>query len=685
MKKHYFLAASALTLCIAGSVAAGIAQFDMAAFKAAVNRNASASVATEYEGTPSAAVLSKFADSQAPVKAPAAGTALPKGVTVDTVLYKSFADWTAGTMDKPDAVNVGEDEALYNRLLGADSEWMVYRAYQAGGAMYLGFDYTGDGGSGYFMTPAQDFGGDNVAFRLKVTAMNVNANAQDQGLQAFFMNQAPGSENGSIFSASSVPMNYNEWTTCEWIEKTDEARKYIRAMAFGWKGEVLVKDVTLEKLTYPLASVKDITLDYWQGTITAEWAAVEGAVSYKAVLYRDGEEDKVQIAEAVVDAPIAEWDIPLSEDCMRYIVTVVAIDAEGGESYPSSNYALLYPDSVGAATALPATEVSEKGFTANWEAVAAAARTLVYPVQTHTATEPEYYSILSEDFHNIPLYNDSSNPVQVIPMLGMGNMDAVMSRAGWQTDCCFFFRLDPEFPALILSNMFAAYGMPGYVMSPVYDLSVGNGKVGIAGFMASAADEAVVTFYLVDAATGEAYASEDVEVTPEGTMFEIALGGGRPNSCIKFEMTDTADEEMTLVPMLEIYCTLDAGQTITGPIDTEVAYAPATSIVVNSPVDANNTYTYTVQGAFRDIFGAQSEPIEVKAGTNGVASALAADVRVYADGKMLRVDNPAGESVTVATADGKIITASSGKAIAVEAPAGVVLVNVAGKTFKVVL
>lgn len=684
MKKIYTASVLALSLCATGALAGvSFKGFDMASVKAGLVNASLQNTTTEYNGVPSIQQLSSFAASQTRADE-SSDTVLPKGVVVETLLNKDFTDWTAGTMEQPDDVDVASDEALFDKFFGANSGWQVFEAFQAGGYMYLGMDEVGDHGPGYFMTPSYDLSDPKAAFRFRVTAMNVNANAQTQGLQAFFMDQAPDAEKGEMFLASSVPMKYNEWSECEWVGKLPTGRTYMRAMGLGWSGKVLIKNITLEKLVYPVASVSDVKLSYQPGTITATWKAAEGAVAYQATAYMVTETETIELGSVKVSEPSASFEAFLSENAERYYVSVVALNEEGEESYPSSGYSELTPKKIGNAVALPATNVSVDGFTANWEAIDYAGRTLVYPVQNHKATANQQYILLNEDFSNVPLTNDEYNPAQIIPMMGMGDMNLYMSTAGWSTDVCIFFRLMPEMPSVVLTNMFASSGFPGYLLSPAYDLSVGGGNVFISGIMASVADDAVVTFFLVDADTNEPYASKEVEVNPEGVFMDITIEGGRPNSRIMFMMTDSGDEEMILIPSLAISVDMNAGEEITAPLPTEFVATPATSFTFDYPVDDDNSYSYTVQGFFRDLSGKISAPVEVNANGSGVATAVAGNGRAVLCGGVLNIANPDGENVTVVSADGKILALSSDSKLSLNVGEGAVIVRIGNKAFKFV-
>lgn len=455
-------------------------------------------------------------------------------------------------------------------------------------------------------------------------------------------------------------------------------------MALGWSGKVLIKNITFEKLIYPVASVSDVKLSYEPGALSASWKAPEDAAYYYVRAYIVTDDGELEIGSQKVTEPAVTFETYLNETAERYIVEVTALNEEGEESYPMSGYAELQPDEVGDAVALPATDVSENGFTANWEAISDAGRTLVFPVQNHKATANQQYILLDEDFSNVPLSNDEYNPAMIIPLMGMGNMDLYMSRAGWSTDVCIFFRLMPEMPAVVLTNMYASSGLPGYLLSPVYDLSVGGGNVNISGMLVSGADDAVVTFYLVDAATNQPYASKEVEVNPSGVLMDITIEGGKPNSRIMFMMTDCADEEMILIPALGITVDMNAGEEITAPLQTEFVAAPATSFAFDYPVDADNSYSYTVQGIFNNLSGKVSAPIEVKANGSGVATAIAGKGSAILSNGTLTIANPEGEKVTVVSADGKILSLSNDAQITLNVDGGAVIVRIGKKAFKFV-
>lgn len=671
MKKLYSLLACGSALLATGTVAAlTLPQFSMSEVNLHPGE-AQAITAEISRGVPA----SRIVKHEAPRKE-SADEAVPACVKVESMISEDFHLWEKGTNQIPDSERIVDDENFLHTMMSVpDQDWILFDVYQAGQAAYLGFDEVGDDGPGYISTPVVDVTGDNVAYRLRVTAMNVNPDAQEQNLQNFFLD-----EEQSIFAgASAQPLLYNEWSTVEWIGKTD--CKKLRAMVMGWRGKVLINNIEFDKLIYPLASPKvtDVEMkDIDQVKVT--WNAVEGATSYVVEVTKDGESMGISTVGDVTETVVTTTVEPE----VTYLVKVTAYNGEDC-SYPGFKGTELQPQSVGSTVALEATDVTENGFTANWEAAQSAAQYLVYPTVNHTATaDGETFFLLQDYFANVPEANDAYNPALICPMLGMGgDLNRYMGCYGWSSDFCIFMRLMPEMPALVLTNMYAMYGLPGYIMSPSYDLSVGGGKVKISGMGMSSEDDVVLTASLVDSKTMQPYSSEEIEVTPRGDAFEVTLENGRPDSSIMLVITDAAGEDMVLVPYLTISVDLNEGESIIAPLPTVVTPDASTSYSFECPVNDCNLYSYRVQGFFGNVMGLASDPVAVNVDTK-VGEVADNGAKVAVEGSDVVILNPAGVQVYAYSADGRVVAASSDAEIRVSGYKGLLLVRIGEKTFKVV-
>ena len=623
--------------------------------------------AGSFDGIP----VKKIVSQEAPLKVASEET-IPACVKVENVVSEDFHLWVKGTNEIPDSERIEDTDEWLNTMMSHPGDWILFDVYQAGQAAYLGFDEVGDDGPGYISTPAMDLSGSNVAFRLRVKAMNVNENAQEQNLQNFFLDEA----NSTMVGASAQPLAYKEWKTLEWVQQT--STPLVRAMFFGWQGKVLVDEVSIDKLIYPLDTPKVNSIEMANSqAVKVSWTAVEGATSYQVSVVLDNETVGTatvgNVTEAVINAPI-----------MSDVTYVAYVTAYNGDdcSYTGVKGDELTPGNIGVSVATEATNISEDGFTANWETTEGAAQYLVYPVVSHTSTENgETFMLLEDSFKNVPETNDNYNPAIVSPFLGMGNINRFMSCAGWSTDICFFFQLMPGMPGLVLMNTYAEMGLPGFIMSPVYDLSVGGGNVTVSGMGMSAEDDVVVTASLVDMTTGEEYSSADIDLSIFGDEFEVTIPDGRKNSCIKLVMTDYAGEDMVVFFSLNISVELNKGESITAALPTVIT--SGTSYDFDYPVDSDNSYSYSVQGFFGDVFGTTSNVVKVDNSTSKVSFAAASLAKVNVTEGGIEINNPENCKVNAYGIDGRQVISSTDSKIFLNDYKGLLIVKIGDKVFKV--
>ncbi len=593
-------------------------------------------------------------------------------VKSEVIVDENFSKWTAGTQSEPSTEMVTDEQLA--ELMDYTGDWTAFRMYEAGGAGYMGFDEIGDEGPGYLKSPNFDFKDGGNYWRLICHVKNVNSNMQGQALQLFVLDEAI----SSMISASTQPMQYEEWCDCEWVGSSSSALTSF--MVLGWQGKVLIDGFRLEKLIFPLATpvISDAEL-LPDGSVKLSWEKVDGATSYTIEVQRGL--DIIMTEEyGDIDSCILNFEIE-GDGLYAFHVT-----AHNGEdiSYPGYKAVTLLPQYVGATVAKAATDITETGFTANWEAADFASAYLVMPTVTHTAAENgEDFYYLNELFANVPESADMYAPIQIAPLLGLEGIDMYMSRAGWSVDMGIFVRLTPEMPMLALTNQYAMYGLEGALLSPVTDYSVGNGKVKVSGMALSSVDDMVMLCGFVDA-EGNLYSSETFEITTEGTMFEVELTGGQPDSRFVFKISETVEGgDMALIPMLSVSTVLNEGETVTVPDET-VHTGKVTETRVEVPVNDYNKYSYCVQGYFSTgLMGAVSEVIDVNEGSSVSALEAVGEGKVYTAGGIVNLVNPAGLICEIYTLDGKCVYTTSATASQVRLAKGMYVVRIGDKSFKV--
>lgn len=614
--------------------------------------------------------LKEQAPAKAPMKAPSADYA-----KAEVVIDEDFSKWTKGTQEEPWDVMVEDSEA--DALMSYKGDWVFFRMYEAGGAGYMGFDEVGSEGPGYIKTPTLDLTQETGSyFRVTARVKNVNPNAQDAGLQYFALD-----EKASImFEASTQPMVYEEWAECQWIGSAPSDMTSF--MLYGWQGKVLMDHLTVEKIVYPLKTPVVLGAELQEdGNVRISWEKVEGATGYEVEV--NASFDTVATTEVGdVDSCVVSFALDPKVD--TYTIYVTAVCEEGKSYYGYKNVSIQAPY-VGDAVALPATDVSADGFTANWETAAYASKYMVFPTVKHTATETEYFPLLEETFSAIPEENDEFAPIMIAPMMGFGGnaMNMYFSRPGWTADMAIMMNM-MGMPMFAISNLYAAYGLPGVLTSPLYDFTDVTGDIYLEAYALSSVDDVALEVDLVNA-DGEVVGFDAFEITPEGDMVGVTIPSPQQPCNIAIRIIDSADEgDMAAFIYLSVMAELNEGETITSAINT-VFTDNVNSVAVECPVDEFNQYSYAVQGYISaDLFGGVSESVEVD-GEVSVKGLSSLGRKAVASNGMISVLNPAGEAWSVYTLDGRQVASGSASKAQVKAESGIYVVKVGKESFKLVL
>lgn len=603
-------------------------------------------------------------------------TDFPDGAVYTTVFSESFANFVDGTETAPAPDQITGEQA--DALTGIPG-WTLFDCYQAGGCVYTGFDEVGDQGPGYIKTPSIDLASGGGMFRIRVMAKNVNPNAQDIGLQAFILDE---STNTPIL-ASTEPMVYNEWTECTWTGTKGVAETSF--MLFSWQGRVLLKDLVVETVKMELGVPKITNAEMLNvDHVQLSWEKVEGATGYNIHVMAspnvEDAEDYEAFSSKVGDVDNAELNFVVQPNT-RYIFYVQAFkgDVLGLDGV---QYYDLVPDEIGEGEALEASGITPDGFTANWQKNPFAYSYAVMPMLTRTAqADGEEFTLINDNFAAVPAYHDAYNPLMLSPMLGMGNMDLVMSEQGWSTDFAIMMAMGPGMNCFVFTNMMAAYGLQGKLFSPVADFSTGDDTVHISG-SGMTSEGAVIMRAAFIGADGEEYGEQDIEFPDAGEIvdFDVTLEGGQADSQIVMYMYDMeADEEMVAMFALNMTKNLNQGQEITFPAPTQVAPYDKTSCRFDVPVGNGSDYQYRVlpywdESLWGEVSGfvEVAEPVGVR---NTVVDGLA-HVSVL-NGKLV-VINPANLPVAVYDMAGRRIGANN-------LSHGAYIVTVGQQSFKVML
>lgn len=539
-----------------------------------------------------------------------AGSRKAKANESITIINETFDKWTAGSNDEPDATLLNADDQEAVDALCDEPGWTAFYCTQAGGAVYQSFDEVGDDGPGYLMTRDFDMTKNQGVFRFSARVKNVNPNATAANLQYFVLNNDP--EHMEMKQANTLHMEYGEWTDVEFIAHVNTV--YTAIMFYSWSGKVLVDEVKVEELLYALDTPTNIQIVPVSGNaIKVSCDPVEGATHYTFSAYSRNSSDTFTATVNEPEVTFEGW-FDAKEDV---IVRVVACN-DTEDSYEGVTYGpLIYNGEVETPVALAATNVTENGFTANWEPSLWANTYEVSLVRNHTVgDEPETIYYMQEDFSEVTL--DINDPSSTL-MTTDGNpvsLDPYMNAKGWNA-----YLVSLSTGMLALTNIYEAYGFPGMMFTNEKDFSFGGGKVRISGMGMTMADDVVVKVGFAEkqlTMMGYSYnfldGAQEFEMSPSGSMFDVEIEGGTESSILLIKMVDASPTgDMAVFATLNISAEAAPGDQFSAPYATVVTPSDVTSYDVEVAFPAGDSFTYSIVGKYGDKASAASEVITVEA------------------------------------------------------------------------
>lgn len=559
------------------------------------------------------------------------------------LLTENFNTLTAGTENEPDTAEMNDSVAA--KLL---PNWTAWHVHQAGGKAYLSYVDTKEGDPGYLMTPNLDLTKYQGVFRVTFKCKNVNPNANDQQLQYFVLDN--NNEKKGMISANALPMT-TDWTTCSFT--ASGGVKSTTIMFFGWQGKVLIDSVAIEQLEYPLNTPKNVTVSAKNGsTLLVKWDGVENATKYRVETYNYGDiSNKTsggKLGSTVVEG--TQTEVSGDFDATNGVLVSVTALNDNGESYPGWGYnqELSVPD-VAAPVALPATNISAEGFTANWQASENAHTYKLNLIRNHEAVAgDEPFTYFADGFSEITTSMDDPKST-LMTQDGMPvSLDQTINYAGWSSYLCTAFT-----GFLGITNMYAAYGYPGALFSPAGNYSINGGKAHVSGTAITMQDDAVmkIGFGTLNKQTRQVTyigTPKEVTVTTSGTQIDADIEGGTDNCQIVFEITDAAEGgDVVLFDTLAITSTLKKGERITAPYAMVALPYNATSYQVNVPFTGNDIFYYYVTGEFGSQQSNASDTITVYAPTFNAIQSAHIDTQ-----KAMEVYTISGIRLNVSTSEG---------------------------------
>ncbi|MFV0467463.1 MAG: hypothetical protein ACK5MK_00905, partial [Dysgonomonas sp.] len=278
------------------------------------------------------------------------------------------------------------------------------------------------------------------------------------------------------------------------------------------------------------------------------------------------------------------YDVSNTLADVQYYYTVKATDDEFVSKESNEMLVKEYQTSLEAPIMLPATNITNKSFTANWQAVDGANYYAFYTYLTHTAAVAEKYVIASEDFSK-SLEGTFDDPIGDDFEL---YLDEYTNRPDWYA----FLPLLAE-GMIGFDNSLSEYGLPGYLQLPSYEFTPNGGKLTLELTVVGAVgDEITAT---------NAYASGDYE------SLSAVLTSATQN--LVFEFTNPTETTGSSTIYIEssgakafisdakLSKDLAAGESVSQPYYYTELENTSTDVTINDKT-AGDTYAYTAMAIY---------------------------------------------------------------------------------------
>lgn len=422
-------------------------------------------------------------------------------------------------------------------------------------------------------------------------------------------------------------------------------------------------------------------------SFTATWDRISGVTSYLLDVYTkaEGTGEKTYLLKDE-EVTTTSKRVEGLEEGKTYYYTVRAKKGDNISDYSNEIEVVEVITSVDAPRGLAATNITANGFTANWEAVAKAAKYEVMLFKAETMAEATEKKILDEDFSKVTVGSLTSIEYGKTQEY----LDAYTTVPGWYGVAhCFAAGYMGIYP----------YSGAGTITTPALDLSAnkGAGKLTInmaEGSFGTYYEGAVVTISLYNGNEETAAETQTVTLEKDFKEYTVEFTKGTAESYIEISYSGS---NKLFIDYMNVTTTLNAGDKYTSLVETREVEGNNTSADFSVAFDENTTYSYQVIAYVRtvvngeiDLLGsAASEPVEVKyvpTGVNGITNnGEGTSLRVTDGGVVVVLDSPA--AINVYGMGGQMMKSVHGVkgANSISLAPGVAIVKAGNKSYKVVI
>lgn len=416
-------------------------------------------------------------------------------------------------------------------------------------------------------------------------------------------------------------------------------------------------------------------------SFTARWTEVNGATGYLLDVY-DGEKNYLLKDKEVTGT---SYEVTGLTEGKTYYFTVRAVQDDNISDYSNEIEVVEVISELPAPKALPATDVTAAGFTANWEAVDKASQYLVTLNCTKVLTANEDVNVFEDDFSGVTI-GTLDNP-EIFYMADDINM--YVRQPGWE---CQNYCLAEGYIGI------APYEKNGYVKTPKIDLSKNGGaftlKLNLAEtYYGSYKSGGTVTINIYNGDNATPVETQSLTTESGFKDYTFTFTKGAAETYVEVAYGGTMNKIM--IDNFVISQSLKAGDSYSY-VYAEKEVSDGTSCKFDAPIDENTSYSYTVKAYARTVIDGEidmlaseaSAPVTVDITSTGINSVDAAgETRVYAVDGGVVVELDADATIRVYTVSGQQVAVVAGHAGTnrIATPSGLVIVNADGSSRKVMV
>lgn len=549
------------------------------------------------------------------------------------IFGEDFAALTDGSADMPAQTELSADGSVDVALTHGE-QWKGRGLHAAGGSMaVLHFGES----QGYVQTPYTDVRLDGGRFTLRFRARTTSAETDRLHVELY----DPYTTNSVDTGVAEIG---SEWETHELTLTHPGYGNHLAYMQIASEGnDWLLDDFEIvQDYTGLMPPIAHHATGVTYSQFTANWNAVPLAAAYLVSAFSVDDTGNRNYIVENLRTEDCEYTVTGTETGVDYYYTVASVN-DTYTSAPCEPVRVHVPlTSVDTPTLLPASDLTENGFTARWEPVFRAMGYLVYLERRHTAVAAEDFVILHEDFNKF----GASGPFY-------GNLDDYTNMPGWKTS---------DWPVTAngkfgFDNKWMQFEGPGFMTSPVLDLSNSDGKFSIKLKVSASRG------YTVTAECNGVVKSQKLTSSSQEIVFDFDNGTDATSVRFSYDGSSTM-----LFDDIVISQPIAAGETVTQHIGTYNTVDDSTGRP-NSPsptswtftgltVDEGDVFVYTVKawswslgedGVWGPtIYSALSSPMSVDFGADsGIEAVGTAGMEIWAEGSAIIVVAPEETSVEI--------------------------------------